>query len=309
MKRQRTSVVFILFAFMLLLGKLIYHPIPFSDKNDPQKPRRGRNLAFNICGQCHYDEKLRKFTGTEMEDLPGFMGKVYSVNLAHSSKHPALAGYTDEELVQLIKTGTRRDGSYLPYMIRPNLAEEDLKDIIFYFRSGDAPVVATDSAIGKTRVSILGKVAMKFSGKPLPYTSGITRPEMKDTVNTGRYLVDNLACYHCHSGSITSLNYVAPSLSKNYMEGGMKFKTAEGEKLHASNLTPDKETGIGNYSRYDFRKALKEGLAPGGRKLSYPMRKFPQLSNAQCDAIYYYLKTLLPVHHEIKGKEMRTAKN
>lgn len=306
---MKLLVTTIMLIAMFLFGRALDYTgtAPVNDINTV-KAKRGKNLAFNICGQCHYDAKMKKFSGTEMDDMPGFMGRIYSANLAHSKNHPALAGYTDDELTQLIKTGTRKDGSYLPYMIRPNLAEEDLKDIIFYFRSNDPPVVSSDSAIGKTHVSLIGRAALKLSGKPLSYTSGITRPAKGDTINMGRYLVDNLACYHCHSGGINSLNYTAPSLSKNYMEGGMKFKTPEGKKIHASNLTPDKETGIGNYSKTDFRKALKEGITPGGRKLSYPMRRFPELTAEQADAMYYYIKTLLPVYNEVKGKE-KTASN
>ena len=49
------------------------------------------------------------------------------------------------------------------------------------------------------------------------------------------------------------------------MAGGIKFKTPAGVDIYASNLTPDKQTGIGNYSRLQFRKAVKDGESPNGK--------------------------------------------
>ena len=114
----------------------------------PQSSERGKNLAFNICGQCHYDESANKFIGLPMSDLPRFMGKVYSSNLTNVP-NGIMSQYSDVELAYLLKTGIARDGRYVPYMIRPNLADEDINDIIIYLRSGDVPVAAKDTSIGK----------------------------------------------------------------------------------------------------------------------------------------------------------------
>ena len=45
-------------------------------------------------------------------------------------------------------------------------------------------------------------------------------------------------------------------------------------KMVAPNITPDKDTGIGNYSAEDFRLAMKRGVAPGGKRL-YPAMPYP----------------------------------
>ena len=84
------------------------------------------------------------------------------------------------------------------------------------------------------------------------------------------------------------------------MAGGMKWKI-EGEKIYASNLTPDKETGIGKYTKVDFRKAVREGEGLNERVLHFPMRRFKYMTDQQADAIYAYLQTLPPKKHEIKG--------
>lgn len=261
---------------------------------------RGKNLAFNICGQCHYDESTKRFSGKQLKDMPGYVGKIYAANLTNSKTHSVMAKYSDAELAHLLKTSIDREGHYMPWMPRPNLADTDINDITVYLRSNDTAVQAVDKTVGKTKLSLIGKIGTKMTSKTFKYRKGIKAPAENDTLAYGKYLVDNLACYHCHSKSITALDYEIPEKSKGYMAGGMKFKDPEGEKLFASNLTPDTETGLGLYTKYDFRKAVIKGARPDGDSLSYPMQKFRHLTNKQCDAIYYYLQSLEPKKNKIK---------
>lgn len=263
----------------------------------------GKNLAFNICGQCHYNYQVGSFVGKEMRDLPGFMGKVYSSNL---TKGHVLSQYSDEELFYLIKTGIAHDGHFIPYMIRPTIADKDLTDIIAYLRTDDQPLTKNDSLPGTTKLSLLGKLAIKVGAKPQPIITGIKQPE-DNPLAKGKYLVDVLGCYHCHSKSIIGLNYTHPEASKGYLAGGMKWKI-NGAQVHASNITPDVSTGIGEYDTASFRKAVREGvglngLEPVGRKLHYPMPHFKRLTNEQVDAIYSYLYSLAPVHNKVKHQQ------
>jgi hypothetical protein len=292
------------FTFLVLLFGFTNHFKSALKQDDELTPdesfNRGKNLVFNICGQCHYNPGVNKFIGMPMHDLPKFMGKVYSANLTSSLKYGAITKYTNEELIYLIKTGTAKDGRFIPYMVRPNLSDQDLRCIVEYLRSDDLPVLAGDTSVGKTKLSAMGKLAVRFTGKPLPYISGMKTPPDKDSIAVGRYLADNIGCYHCHSGSILSLDYLHPEKSKRYMQGGMEFKNSLGMEIRAANLTPDVATGIGAYTQQDFRKAVREGVDPSGRKLHYPMRKYNALSDQQMDALYAYLKSLAPVSHKIK---------
>lgn len=256
----------------------------------------GKNLTFNVCGQCHYNWHINSFSGEEMRDLPNFMGKVYSANLTHGHVTDA---YSDRELFYLIKTGIAKDGRFVPYMVRPTIADRDLWDIIAYLRSNDEPLKDNSATAGTTHLSFLGKLASKIGGKPQEFKVGTPHPAA-DPVKEGRYLVDIVACYHCHSKSILGLNYGNPEDSKGYMAGGMKFNI-DGDRVYASNLTPDKNTGIGKYSQQAFRKAVRDGIAADGRELHYPMRRFKHMTDEQCDAIFAYIKTLQPVDHTVKG--------
>ncbi|HVS90677.1 MAG TPA: hypothetical protein VHE59_01505 [Mucilaginibacter sp.] len=258
---------------------------------------RGKELAFAICAGCHYDRHVNKFIGMQIRDVPGIAGKVYSANLTHSKTNGVTAHYSDAELRYLFKTGIARDGRFLEYMLRPNMADDDINAIIVFLRSDDPSLAAADTTVGRTHFTWIGKIYMSMHAKPLPYKEGIRLPA-KNSVAMGYYLVDNLGCFHCHSGSLTKLNLQHPDQTKGYLAGGIKLTGANGQKITASNITPDKNTGIGDYSKEQFRAALTEGRAPD-RKLKPPMPRFSMLKTEEIDAIYDYLQTISPVEHKI----------
>lgn len=235
-----------------------------------------------------------------IHEVPDIVGKVYSANLTNSKSNGIPPHYSDAELRYLLKTGIARDGRFIPYMLRPNMADEDLNDIIVYLRSDDPAVAAADTTIGISHLTLIGKMAMNVMAKPLPYNNNIKRPPESDSIAAGRYLVDNIGCFHCHSKSLTKLNYLSPEQSKGYMAGGMKFKTPQGVEIYASNLTPDRQTGIGNYNRPQFRKAVKNGESIHG-KLYPPMPKFEKLSDVDIDVIYAYLRSIPAKYHKVQG--------
>jgi cytochrome c2 len=258
----------------------------------------GKMLTYSICGQCHLNHETHTFMGRQLTDIPGFVGKVYSHNLTNDPKS-GIGTYTESQLFYLIKTGIARNGKVVPYMTRPNIADEDLKDIIGYLKSNDLAVRAKDTVAGKTRYTLVGKIGINAS-KPVAYKTGATAPSKDDKVSYGRYLVDQLDCFHCHSKSLLKLNMLDPEKTPGYMAGGMPEKTPEGKKIFAPNLTPDDETGIGKYTESEFELAIKDGQARDGRKLREPMPQFRHLTSTETSAIFAYLKNLKPVKNKVK---------
>ena len=101
----------------------------------------------------------------------------------------------------------------------------------------------------------------------------------------GRYLVVAADCYACHT----------------YRDGppwagGLPFDTPFGT-IHATNITPDPENGIGKWTRRDFHRALRDGIAPGGRHLypAMPYASYRDLTAEDVDAMYAYLTTREPI--------------
>jgi cytochrome c553 len=73
----------------------------------------------------------------------------------------------------------------------------------------------------------------------------------------------------------------------------------------ARNLTPDKETGLGDWTLVDFKKALRSGVNKKGETLLPPMpiTNLQNLPDQDLEAIWAYLRTLKPVKNAV-GKPL-----
>jgi len=229
-------------------------------------------------------------------ETPKIAGKMFSANLTQSKAHSPVPYYNDAEFAYLLRTGIARDGHFISYMLRPNISDDDVSAILAFLRSDDVLVKANDHVQGKTHLNLIGKMGKPFLGKPLPFKESISSPNMNDAIAYGRYLVDNIGCYHCHSKG-KKLNELEPEKTKGYMAGGRKFKMPGGT-IRGANITPDKSTGIGEYTQENFRKAVLGCIDKDGNRLSPPMEAFP-MTNKEADAIFAYIKTLEPKKHKV----------
>lgn len=148
----------------------------------------------------------------------------------------------------------------------------------------------------------------------------------EDMVKRGKYLVDAVAaCGYCHTpraGSEYDMNmYLAghPSNSpypqynfENMMRQDILILTST--KLSAfsgvfgtsfaSNLTPDKETGLGEWTEKMFIDAMRTGKHqgnPDNRSIFPPMptKHYAQMTDADLKAIWAYLKSVKPVKNDV----------
>src|ERR1700733_5623997 len=86
------------------------------------------------------------------------------------------------------------------------------------------------------------------------------------------------------------------------MQGGKKYAGGLGFKLpfgmlYSTNITPDKETGIGNYTDRDFLNSVHRGIRRDGARLypAMPFTSYTYISDADALAIKAYLFSLPPV--------------
>lgn len=75
--------------------------------------------------------------------------------------------------------------------------------------------------------------------------------------------------------------------------GGRGIDTPFGT-VFSSNLTPDAQTGLGNWSATEFWRALHNGRAKDGRLLypAFPYVSYTEVTRADSDALYAYLRSL-----------------
>ncbi|MCX5508307.1 c-type cytochrome [Pseudomonas sp. BJa3] len=104
-------------------------------------------------------------------------------------------------------------------------------------------------------------------------------------VSRGEYVARLSDCVACHS-----LPGKAP------FAGGLEMATPLGA-IHATNITADREHGIGAYSLADFDRAVRQGVAPGGRRLypAMPYSSYAKLSDDDVRALYaFFMKGVQP---------------
>ncbi|POT57823.1 alcohol dehydrogenase [Citrobacter amalonaticus] len=77
--------------------------------------------------------------------------------------------------------------------------------------------------------------------------------------------------------------------------GGLKMSTPIGA-IYSTNITPDKETGIGNYSYDDFAKAVREGVAKDGRNLypAMPYTSYAKINDRDLHTLYDFFMHQIP---------------
>jgi mono/diheme cytochrome c family protein len=115
-------------------------------------------------------------------------------------------------------------------------------------------------------------------------------------VEKGRYLATAGDCIACHTGA-----------GRQAYVGGLALASPVGI-IYSSNITPDRDSGIGNYSLNDFDRALRHGILPSGKTL-YPAMPYPSYARLRDEdvlAIYiYFMHGVKPVHAENRASEIR----
>jgi mono/diheme cytochrome c family protein len=104
-------------------------------------------------------------------------------------------------------------------------------------------------------------------------------------VRRGQYLVAAGDCISCHLRE-----------GGEPFAGGLGLNTPFG-LIYTSNITPDRDTGIGAWTRDQFYRAMHDGKGAQGEDLypAFPYPWFRRVSREDDDAIFAYLMTLPPV--------------
>lgn len=115
-------------------------------------------------------------------------------------------------------------------------------------------------------------------------------------IQRGEYLARLGDCVACHTAE-----------RGQPMAGGRALQTPFGT-LYSTNITPDRTTGIGQYSFAQFDRAMRQGVAADGHNL-YPAMPYPSYAKMTADdmqALYAYLmQGLKPVSQVNKPTDMR----
>ena len=116
----------------------------------------------------------------------------------------------------------------------------------------------------------------------------------------GKYLVEIGGCSDCHTpGSLLG----KPDM-KRFLGGSEVGFAIPGLGVFVPpNLTSDKETGLGKWTRAQIITAFTTGRRPDGRELApiMPWRGLSHLTHRDAEAMAAYLQSLPPVDHKVAG--------
>ena len=131
------------------------------------------------------------------------------------------------------------------------------------------------------------------------------------SIERGRYLVESiLGCGNCHTPKTATGEPIAP---RNLSGGGLTFSIPPFAGT-ASNITPDRETGIGTWTDDDIKRAIVEGKRPSHGRLAnahlgvvMAAPFFKALTPGDLDAVVKYLRSLPPIRNEVAAPVYRMA--
>lgn len=273
----------------------------------PERIERGKYLAnhVTVCIDCHSPRDWSKFSGPfdttktgtggeKFDEKVGFPGEVYVPNITpYNLKH-----WTDGEIFRAITTGVKKDGSaifpFMPYKYYGQMDNEDIYSIIAYLRTLPEQVTSTPERKLDFPLNIL------VNTMPAPAVPG-KRPSENNQLEHGRYLVSAAACVECHSK-----NDKGEMIAGSEFGGGRVFDIPNG-KLTAPNISPDKETGIGTWTKEMFVSRFRQhadtskvtAVGPSDFQTIMPWTMYGSMKQADLEAMYAYLRTVKPIKNTV----------
>jgi mono/diheme cytochrome c family protein len=290
-----------LFTYLVALGMGAFAAQGPATAQDQDLVKRGEYLTNGAvaCGNCH---------NTRAEDMSFVPGKelaggfhlqepgIFDVYTANITPDPdtGIGTWTDEELIAAIREGKGKEGKIIfPPMPVPtynNMSDDDVKAIVAYLRT----VKPVHNEVPESKYSIPQQAMPPAKGLPAP----------TEKVAYGGYIANALAhCFECHTPAGPG---GAPDMTK-MGAGGFPIPLGPGMVVNTANITPDPETGIGKWTDEEIKKAMTEGVRPGGGKIAPPMpfMFFKNMTDEDLDAVVAYLRSIPPIKNQVARTEFQ----
>lgn len=238
-------------------------------------PAAGAYIATQVGCGCHMNRDLGALAGGNQFTVS--TGIIFAPNIT-SDPDTGIGNWSAEEIAVALRTGATPDGQLhpvMPYMRLSNLSLKEANDMAAWLLSLE-PV---SNAITATALS---EAPAAFT----PAVEALAEPP-SDPAARGQQLVALTNCGGCHT----------PKNEDGSAKADMLLAGSPLREEFASNLTPDPETGIGNWSEAEIAHFLLMGMYPDGSQVEGAMaqqieRRFSQLTESDANAIAAYLKSI-----------------
>jgi mono/diheme cytochrome c family protein len=149
--------------------------------------------------------------------------------------------------------------------------------------------------MNRSVVVVLAGFALAFAG-----CSDGGETTAQPSAERGQYLVTQGLCTDCHTpGFFLGM----PDMARYLGGSDVGFEVPGLGVFVGRNLTPDRETGLGDWTEEQIVTALQTGMRPDGRELApiMPWRAFANLTPSDAMSIAMFLKSLPAVSHSVPG--------
>ncbi|RAU82348.1 c-type cytochrome [Pontibacter arcticus] len=276
----------------------------------PALVKRGEYLANHVsaCVNCHATRDWSRFSGPALPGTEGrggdkfdhnlgFPGVFYAKNITND-KETGIGNWTDGEIFRAITAGVNREGEPLfpvmPYKAYSQMSEEDVYAIISYIRT----LTPVKHKVPASKADFPQNIILRA----MPATPQNMEPVLDDELDKGKYLLTIAACADCHTPQKNG-----KLLEEKMLAGGFEFTLPSGATLQSSNITPHRDTGIGNWTEEEFISKFKSyadpaklaGMGPDDFNSVMPWSMYAGMHEDDLKAIYKYLMSLDPIKNKV----------
>jgi cytochrome c2 len=285
------SVLILSGIFVYIQGSLkenIVYTIQEEDviiSSDSISTSKGAALYKKLeCNSCH-GEKLegRVFINNFVEGV--FAGSNLTKGEGGIAKY-----YTPSDMAKAIRHAIKKDGKpilYMPSEKYYSLDDEEITNLISYIYSvepiNNAPPKSY-AGLYSIMQNLFGNLDVLFAAEKINHNANRDAtlvPEI--SANYGRKVAKQ--CMPCHG---------------NNFAGGNR----PGFPVQPQNLTPNKESGLGDWTYEEFKRAMVEGISKDGRKLNpfMPYEEYAStMTKVELEALWLYLQTLPSKEYGVKN--------
>jgi len=159
-------------------------------------------------------------------------------------------------------------------------------------------------------VALIAAGAIAFYLLTMPVTVPASAlPDHAPDIGNGKTMFIAGGCAECHAVPVGKCDDLDIK-DETVLAGGRCLKTEVGT-FYVPNISPDKETGIGDWTTLDFVNAMKRGVAPGSTHLypAFPYSSYQRMTFEDLIDLKGYLDTLPAVHNATPAHTLRFPYN
>ncbi|MEP6540127.1 MAG: cytochrome c [Bryobacteraceae bacterium] len=305
------------FAYLYFRSPASAPPSNIKVTASPERIARGEYIYLaSDCDGCHSPANPKLYDNPPVDgmkaagqlfparDMPG---RIVVSNIT-PDKETGIGNWTDGEKIRAIREGISRDGHMLfpmmPYTHFRHMSDDDVQSLVAYLNS--LPPVR--NSLPPTKVDF--PVSLLVKGAPRPVEGAVKNPDRSNKQLYGEYLATLGSCDTCHTPEERGEIIISKRFS-----GGRRFEVGN-QVVVSANISPDKQSGIGDWSLDRFQQRFYKHREHAGKVRTdadpekftvMPWENLSHLPPEDLEALYIYLMSRLPIENKVESHPMENG--